>query len=251
MSNKQNKQIKSKRQMMRETHLKKAKRQRIITIGAIVLVGIFVLALIIVPSIQSAVAPAGDFIKVEAQDWPTANGSAIGNRDSSVVVDVFEDFKCSACKKYTETIEPSIIQNHAITGEIYYVIHNYPFLDDGITVKDSDRAAVASLCAAAQNRFWDYHKILYANLNYSPNEFSIKRLTAFADSLGLDMNAFDACLDQKETQEVINADIELGKNLEVTGTPSVYVNGVNIKPGFVPSYEEIKAAIEEVKNSGS
>lgn len=250
MSNKQEKQVKSKRQMMRESHLKKARRQRIFTIAAIVIVGIFVLSIIIVPAVQSALAPAGEFVKIEPKDWPTADGSAIGNSTASVVVDVFEDFKCSACKKFTETIEQSIIDNYATTGEIYYVIHNYPFLDDSIGVKDSDRAAAAGFCAAAQNRFWDYHNILYANLNYTPNEFSNKRLLAFAESLGLDMDAFNACLDQKETKDSISADIELGKRLEVTGTPSIYVNGTIIKPGYVPSYEEIKTAIEEAKNSG-
>ena len=63
-------------------------------------------------------------------------------------------------------------------------------MDDNSPIKDSDRSAIASMCAAEQNRFWDYHKILYANLNHNADEFNEKRLTAFAEGLALDMGEF-------------------------------------------------------------
>jgi len=242
----------SKRQAIREERRRKDRQRRILTIVAIIGIALVLIGLIMAPSIQAALAPVGDYIKITPQDWPLADGTAIGNPDAPVLVEVFEDFECSACKNYTENIEPLVIKNHAATGEIYYYFYNYPFMDDNSPIKDSDRSAIASMCAAEQNRFWDYHRILYANLNHTADEFNEKRLAAFAEGLDLDKGEFNNCMKTKDVQDAINKDLAKGKEIGVTGTPTVLVNGVDIKPGYVPSYEEIKTAIEAaMANSGS
>ncbi len=242
----------SKRQAIREERRRKERQRRILTIVAIVGIALVLLGLIMAPSIQAALAPVGEYVQITPQDWPLADGTAIGDPDAPVLVEVFEDFTCSACKNYTETIEPFVITNHAVVGEVYYVFYNYPFLDDNSPIKDSDRAAIASMCAAEQNRFWDYHRILYANFNYTPNEFNDKRLAAFAEELDLDMGEFNNCVKTKDVQDEINKDLSKGNEFGITGTPTILVNGINIKPGYVPSYEEIKTAIDSaVASSGS
>jgi protein-disulfide isomerase len=86
--------------------------------------------------------------------------------------------------------------------------------------------------------------MLYANLNFTPNEFSEERMLAFADALNLNMEKFTECFENNAVQAIIDENLNKGPEMGVTGTPSIYINGVNIKPGFVPTYEEIKAAIE-------
>jgi protein-disulfide isomerase len=252
MSKKKKNKSTSKRQIIREERRRKERQRRILTIVAIVGIALVLIGLIKAISIRAGRAPVGDYVQITPQDWPLADGTAIGDPDAPVLVEVFEDFTCSACKDYTENIEPFVITNHAAVGEIYYVFYNYPFLDDNSPIKDSDRAAIASMCAAEQNRFWDYHRILYANLNYTANEFNEKRLTAFAEELDLDMGEFNNCMKSKDVQDEINKDLSRGNEIGVTGTPTILVNGIDIKPGYVPSYEEIKTAIEAaVTKNGS
>ena len=252
MAKKERKQKISKRQLLKQERQKRQRQKRIITLVTIIGIALILIGMVIVPTVRTSLDPVGDFDQVTPEIIPLADGTAIGDPESPVKVEVFEDFKCSACKNYTENIEPLIINNHASKGEIYYVIYNYPFLDDESPTKDSDRAAIASQCAAEQNRFWDFHKILYANLSYTPNEFSEKRMFAFAESLDLDMEKFTECYEENSVQSIIDENLKLGPQMGVTGTPSVFVNGVNIKPGFVPTYEEIKAAIEaELSDPGS
>jgi protein-disulfide isomerase len=109
------------------------------------------------------------------------------------------------------------------------------------------------MCAGDENRFWDYHDMLFANWNgENQGAFSDKRLVAFAEAIGLDMPAFNACFDATLHEAEINTDLELARNSGVTGTPSVMVNGRIISPGFVPSFQQISDVVEaELANSGN
>lgn len=235
----------SKREMLREQRLKKERRKRLNIILALVIGGVIVIGLVAYPSIKSAVTPVGDFVEIIPEDWPDPNGTSLGDPDAKVVIEIFEDFKCIACKEYSDSVEPSVIANHVANGDVYYVFYQYPFLDDSRAIKDSDKAAAASMCAAEQNQFWDYHKILFTNFNSDPGEFNDKRLVAFAESLELDIPEFEKCFDENRYKDQINEDQALGVKRGITGTPSVFINGGQITPGYIPSYAQIQAAIEQ------
>jgi protein-disulfide isomerase len=243
MSEKKKEQV-SKRQMLREKRKKKARQQRILVVIGTIAVVILIVGFLVSSSAREALKPVGEYVKITPTSWPMEDGVFLGNPEALVKIDVFEDFKCIACKGYTETVEPEVIQNLVATGDAYYIFHQYPFLDDASAVKDSDRSANAAMCAAEQNRFWDYKSMLFANFNHIPNEFSNKRLMAFAEELNLDMDGFNACFNENRYQDVINEDLGLGEQWRVTGTPSVYVNGKIVRPGFVPSLEDINTAVE-------
>jgi len=234
---------KSKRQVMKEKRVQEARRKRMIVIAVIVGVALILVAAVALPAIQDANAPVGEFVQITPESYPTPDGRMMGDPNAPVTIEVYEDFKCSACQGYSQTIEPQVISELVETGTVFYVFRQYPFLDDRSNVKDSDNAANASMCAADQGHFWDYKKMLYANLNFKPGEFSEKRLLAFAESMGLDMDAFGSCLDGRTHQSVIDEEINMGISAGVTGTPSIFVNGQQVKPGYVPTFEEILAAV--------
>lgn len=241
---------KSKRQTMREQRLKKQRQQRLITILVITGVALVVTALLIYPSIQRAMAPVGEVIQITPVVRPFSDGRSLGEADAPILVEVWEDFQCSACRIFSEQIETLIIDNHVATGQARYVYRHYPFLDDASLSKESDQAANASMCAAEQDRFWDYHDIVFANWNgENAGAFSDKRLVAFAEAIGLDMGQFNACFEENRYRDVIEQDKLEGTQAGVNGTPTVYVNGLILTPGRVPSYEEIATAIETALTS--
>jgi len=235
----------SKREQLREQRQKKERRKRINIILAIVIGGAIVVGLIAYPTIKAAISPVGEFVEITPGDWPDPNGTALGNPEAKVVIETFEDFKCIACKEYSDSVEPSILDNHVSNGDVYYVFYHYPFLDDSGAIKDSDQSAAASMCAAEQNRFWDYHKILFANFNSKPGEFNDKRLIAFADSLDLDIEEFETCYKENRYKDEINENQASGVKRGVTGTPSIFINGGQITPGYVPTYLQIQEAIQQ------
>ncbi len=172
-------------------------------------------------------------------------GLILGKADAPVQIEVFEDFQCPACVRFSLNVEPSVIRELVETGKASYVFRNYPFLDGGDPQGESRRAAEASMCAAEQNQFWEYKSALVANwAGENGGAFSDANLSRFAQSLNLNMEAFNACFQESRYSELIEADLQRGKQLGVSGTPSVFVNGKPVSPGFIPSLEEIQAAVE-------
>lgn len=236
---------KSKRQLLKEQRDKRQRQQRLTLILVISGVALLVAALLIVPSIQRATAPVGEIVPVTPVDRPQANGTTLGDPAAPVLVEVWSDFQCPACRIFAEEIEPLVVDNYVADGKARVIYRHFPFLDDASIAKESDQAANASMCAADQNRFWDYHDILFANWSgENAGAFNDKRLVAFAESIGLDMNQFNSCFRDNAFRSQINQDLQDGTNAGVDGTPSVFVNGTQLTPGQVPSFQEVAAAID-------
>lgn len=236
----------TKRQATREKRRQQQRKQRMFIVLGVIIAAVVVAALLIIPSLL----PAGDINTITPIERPMVDGKALGNPDAPVKIDVYEDFQCPACRSYSENIEPRVVEDFVATGQVYYVYRQFPFLDDRAVGKESDQAANASMCAAEQDRFWDYHDMLFANWNgENQNSFSNKRLVAFAEALGLDMSAFNSCFNNNTYQDEINSELEQGKSIGVSGTPSVLVNGQMVSPGFIPSYDDIAAAVNNALSS--
>lgn len=224
----------------------------IILIAAFLLNPIMCLFDIYCGTTSTLTPPVGGIIVPPPHARPMLDGRAMGEQNAPVTIEIFDDFQCPACKSFSEQIEPMIVDSYVTPGVVYYIYRFYPFLDDKSPGKESDQAANASMCAGEQNRFWDYHDLLFANWDgENQGAFNDIRLVAFAEILGLDMSDFKSCFDQNKYWDEISADLTSGTNSGVTGTPSVFVNGRLISPGFVPSISQISDAVEaELAKSG-
>ena len=141
------------------------------------------------------------------------------------------------------------MQNEVASGQVNYVFHNFPFIDRGTWTsaqKESHQAANAAMCASAQGRFWDYHDILFANwTGENVGDFNDNRLVAYAQALKLDMTSFITCFKANTFQTQIDADLADGNSMNVTGTPSIFVNNKEVTPGSVPTYQQIQQAVAQ------
>jgi len=224
---------KSARETRRQRRQQQQRRQMIRNLLIIVGVVLVVAAGIIYASLR----PIGNIVEITPRDLPNANGLNLGDPNAPVVVEAFEDFQCPACLNFTQTVEPQIIANYVETGQVLFIYRHYPFIG-----QESFAASNASMCANEQDRFWDYHDILFANqTGENIGAFSNRRLQAFAETLSLDMDAFNSCFNANRYDDQIKDDQAKGVAGQVTGTPTIFVNG-QILPGF--AYPTIQAAIE-------
>jgi len=92
------------------------------------------------------------------------------------------------------------------------------------------------------------HSTLYANWNgENQGAFSSRRLQAMAESLGLDVDAFNSCFSLNKFEAELQADFDLGGLMGVSGTPTVFVNGRRVgQANSVASYQEIAEAVNAI-----
>jgi protein-disulfide isomerase len=177
----------------------------------------------------------------EQSVFPSPDGRELGDANAPVSVEVFSDFQCPSCRKFATSVEPIVIQQYVASNQARLIYRHFPFLGD-----ESMQAARASMCAAEQDRFWEYHDVLFANWNgENKGAYKNEKLQAFASAVSLDMDAFTTCMNEDRYQSVIDQDYSLGKERGVKGVPSVYVNGKIVSPGYIPSVKDMQKAIDE------
>jgi protein-disulfide isomerase len=244
--------IMSKRQEIRARRRREQIRNRIIIILLVILGALLVTFALIMPSIKNANA-AANATKTAASYTPPpvvtitprvlntkVDGVHLGDPNAPVKVDAYSDFRCSACLFYFQNVEAPIIQNYVETGKAYYTYRTYIVIDRGDGTDASLQSANAAMCAAEQNRFWDFHETLFANqVSEDASFFTDVRLVQMAENLKLDMTAFNQCFQAKKYAGDIQKDISLGESLQVTGTPSIFVNGK-----YVSNFQQVAQAIE-------
>lgn len=193
------------------------------------------------PSKATATRPANEVAaRIAGTSYPlnTAKGTRIGNPDAKVVLEIFEDFQCPFCLRFTANVEPGIVNDFVKTGKVQLVFRQFPILG-----AESINAAIASTCAAEQNKFWPYHKALFlaqANAGQAENEklnvgrFSEAKLKEIADEVKLNRTEFDACLTGSGVSDVVTADVRSAAGFGLRGTPGFVINGEAL-PGGSPA----------------
>ncbi len=129
------------------------------------------------------------------------------------------------------------------TGIATFEYRDYAFLGDG-----SVMAAEALSCAGDQGKFWEYHDLMYFNVdNPALPGLSRPSFDLFAEQLELDMAVFGACLDNHTHLEAVNRSKEEGTVLGVKGTPAILINGELVTG--IETYDDLFRMIEEAAAS--
>ena len=234
----------SKRQAMRAKRERQARIQRLGMIGIIVVGALLVAVALIYPNLK----PIGEIVTREPGEHPMANDNAMGDPNAPIRIEEFSDFQCPYCAKFHDETETQLINAYVPDGTIYFVYRSF---GDFIGA-ESKAAAEAAYCAGDQDKFWEYHDMLFANqTGENVGAFTDRRLQAFAEALSLDMDAFNSCFNSGKYSDRVNQDRIDGTAAGVTGTPafvlSYSVNGEK-KTRFISGaypFSEYQTQIEE------
>ena len=170
--------------------------------------------------------PVGEIATTDRVYNVELNGLTMGSPDAPVKVVEFADFQCPACVNYWNVLEPTIIQQYVETGKVQYTYSPFSFLGRGQTWDESKKAAEAAYCANDQQKFWLYRDTILSNHNgENLGAYSKDRLTAFAKTIGLEMDDFNACMNNgKYTQAVEDAN-NFAASQGASYTPSFLIDG--------------------------
>ena len=123
----------------------------------------------------------------------------------------------------------------AYGDRIHLVYREYPLPNH----QNAKPASEAGQCANEQGKFWPYHDRLFAN----QQRLTAADLKQHAVELGLDAARFNACVDSHKYASVVDADIAMGNEAGVNGTPAFFING-RMLSGAQP-FEAFKKIIDD------
>jgi protein-disulfide isomerase len=230
------------RQAIRERRKKQRQKQRTTTILIIVGIALILTAIIMIPVIRNAVTPVGDFIVPEPNQRPMQQANAAGNPEAPVVMEIFSDFGCGHCGNFAQTTGELIMAEYVATGQVYMVFNSVGGL---LGHPNSITTIEAAYCASEQNKFWQYHDILFANqglLFANINQNLDKTFLAFAEALDMDTDSFKSCIKDNRYNQEIQGDLAQARDAEISSTPSFLIDGILVIGN--QSYPEFRSAIE-------
>lgn len=161
---------------------------------------------------------------------PSADEKGIRIGTGRVIVDVYLDAICPACKRFEQqagkTLDELVHDN-----KITIVYHPLGYLDGLSTTGYSSRAAEASVCASEVDRFVEYLGVLFDN---QPKEggpgLTDDRLVELAGAAGIDTTPFRQCLDSDKYVPWVAAATQAAEQRGIEGTPTVLVDNGEVTP---------------------
>ena len=162
---------------------------------------------------QAEAAYRARFASDQVRNIPLEGSPSKGPTDASIVIVEWADFECPACKAASPQLD-ELVQAHQ---DVRLVFKNFP-LD---IHQNAETAARAAMAADKQGKFWEMHHALFQAEEPPTAEF----IARTAKSLGLDMAAFEKDLRSEAVADAVSRDRKQGRDVQLKGTPSVFING--------------------------
>lgn len=222
------------------TSAQTSRRRQMMVLVLIVLVAVAAL-LVVITQGQATTQPTLDPTAL-AEDGGTYAGLTrsqsedgmfmLGAPDAPIVLREFMSFGCGHCANFHDTTFRELVSNEIANGEVNFTV--VPYTDPSSQALIF--ASATAYCAGEQGRFWEMNDLLFGWLEqYGGSAYQGDRVLTAIEAMGLDADAFQACLQADATVSWLNtannAFITLAQQYQddeaqVTGTPTITINGV-------------------------
>jgi len=151
----------------------------------------------------------------------TTDAPAMGDPKAPVTIVEYSDFECPVCRNLHDVLRGMLPSYGA---KIRVIFKDFPI--DQIHPW-ARTAALAGRCAYQQDpkAFWKVYDLIYDNQDIISAGNAWTKMTDYAEQSRLDVSTFKSCLGSPEASAAVNASRANGEKLEVSSTPTVFVNG--------------------------
>lgn len=173
-----------------------------------------------------------------------AQGITSGDDSGTIGIIEFGDYQCPGCGGFALAVKPQIDLMLVQTGRAYFQFFDFPLTN---MHPHAFLAARAARCAGDQDRYWEYHQELFRNQSsWSGRQSAVGAFLGYAQGLGLDQDTFEGCVKSDKYANVVTANMSLGRDAGVSGTPTIFimVKGQGLRPVMRNDFQSIEAAIE-------
>jgi protein-disulfide isomerase len=177
--------------------------------------------------------------KLEIKDAPVW-----GDPKAPITMVEFSDFECPVCRSLHDVLQ-GLLANYP---QVRLVFKDFP-LEQHPWARS---AAIAGRCAYNQDPkgFWKLYDLIYDNQDIISPENSYAKFNDYASQIGLNADTFKACLASSEAAAAVDASHANGMALQVSSTPTIFINGrriVGADPHLVE--QNIKFELDQQKTA--
>ena len=166
--------------------------------------------------------PSGP-VKVFVDDDPV-----LGDKNAPLTMIEFSDYECPFCKRHFTDVYPQIKKDYIDTGKVKLVYRDFIAVPSHNPLATSE--AMAAQCAKDQGgdlMYFKYHDAIFTKTISNGNGLAVSELPVIAKNLGLNVSAFQSCLDSNKYKDEVAKDITDGQQVGVNGTPSFFIGKSN------------------------
>src|SRR5579859_593688 len=153
--------------------------------------------------------------KLQTKDSPS-----LGPANAPVTLVEFSDFECPICRSLHDALR-GLLPNYP---QVRVIFKDFPLEQIHPWART---AALAGRCAYQQEpkAFWKMYDLIYDNQDIISAENAWSKMTDFASQSELNADSFKACMDSPEAGAAVDGSRANGVLLEVSSTPTIFVNG--------------------------
>jgi protein-disulfide isomerase len=164
--------------------------------------------------------------KADLDKLKTEGAPNFGTQGAPVVLVEFSDFQCPYCKEEAAMLRQNLPTAYPKQVHLYFKTFPLESLHPWARA-----AAIASRCVYRQqpNAFWDYHDWIFAHqADITADNLKDKVMEWAKGQKDLDALKLGQCMDTKATDSEVQKDLDEGKAITITGTPTLFINGRRI-----------------------
>jgi protein-disulfide isomerase len=158
-----------------------------------------------------------DLAKLKTEYQPS-----MGTPGAPVVLVEFSDFECPYCREEAKMLRENLLKAYPMEVRLYYL--DFPLESLHPWAK---AASMMGRCIFHQNAsaFWEYHDWIFQHQEEITPDNLKEKVLEFATGKGIDAAQLAKCIDSRATEDEVNKTRTEGKDLEVSSTPTLFVNG--------------------------
>lgn len=178
------------------------------------------------------------------------DGEFLGRADAPVLLEVWADYQCPVCARWDREQLGTLKTQFVDTGILRIQARDIAFLGGG-EFDESLELAVGARCAAEQNRFWQFHDLIYWNQGReNEGDHNAAFIASLADRSGVNRTTWDACVAGEDVRDSLRADTNVALGKGINSTPTVALNGGTPVPGL-PNLSTLVAQIQALAGASA
>lgn len=176
-----------------------------------------------------------------------ADGPAQGSQNPAIVLVEFSDLECPHCKAAQPVLEKLI----ADFPQVRYIFQQFPL--PASMHPWAFKASEYADCAArlSPGLFWKYIDTIFENQGSVAAATADDKMKEFATTVGLDAQKISTCAGLPQTEAKVKKSVDFGQSLDVTQTPTLFVNGRRVLGIADIPYDQLKNVVQfEIDHAG-